>query len=459
LASIFPGGIPSAGPYIFNYADVGAVNLWMQNSASPGQVGASGTFVVKPGGFVLSGIMRTSDSFANPAAANAAGTKFVKAGEMFSVTVTATTCTPASATCTVAGVATPNYGNETAAEGVMLASTLVAPVGGSNPAVGGTFGAFTNGVATGAAFIWDEVGIINLTPSVSDGDYLGLGDVTGTASGNVGRFYPHHFDTAVTATATTPMPCPTGLTCPTLYDGFIYSGQPFSVQVFARNLGGNTTANYDGTLGFSKGTTLTAWDALGGTTQNPGSGVLGSNTVVAAAFGSGAATLTDTPAYTFGTSPTAPTDIYVRADDTDGVTSLRAISVEGGIKVVSGRILVPNAYGSNLLPLPLTVTAQYYTASGWVTSVTDSVTSVTVAANYDVVKNGSPIGTTAPAPTGVATLNSGQRTIVLGKPTGNASGVATISPGAPTYLPVIPGTATFGIYKGNNEFIYLRESY
>ena len=478
LAAFFPGGIPSSGPYIFNYADVGAVNLWMQNSASLGQIGASGTFVVKPGGFVLSGIMRTSDSFANPAAADAAGAKFVKAGGMFSVTVTATTCAPASATCTVTGVATPNYGNETAAEGVMLASALVAPAGGSNPAVGGAFGAFgaahpsglpagAGGVAHGTAFTWDEVGIINLTPSVGDGDYLGMGDVTGTASGNVGRFFPDHFDTAVVATATLPMPCPAGLTCPALYDGFVYSGQPFSVQLLAKNLANGTTANYDGTLGFSKNATLTAWDALGGATQNPGSGVLGSNAVAAAAFGSGAATLTDTPTYTFGTSPTAPTDIYLRADDTDGVTSLRAVSVEGGVKVASGRVKIGNAHGSELLPLPMSAAVQYYNGTNWLTSLTDNVTSLTLGLSNYQCKTGC-AWTTTPTPAS-GQIIAGILSFKLSKPTGGGTGSVDVSISAPNYLlagsngaavnPSKAGRATFGVYKGNNEFIYLRETY
>lgn len=455
----FPGGVPSSNvSYTFNYADVGLVELWMRNNAVPAEVGTSGAFVVKPGGFVLSGIQQTAaPNLINPAAANAAGAKFVKAGEMFSVTVTATT---------IGGVtATPNYGNETAAESVMLASALVAPVGGNPSAIGGAFGTFTNGVSTGTAFTWDEVGIINLTPSVADGDYLGAGDVTGTASGNVGRFFPDHFDTAVVATAALPMPCPTGLTCPTLYDGFVYSGQPFSVQVLARNLGGNTTTNYDGTFGFSKAAALTAWDALGGATQNPGGGVLGSNAVAAAAFISGVATLTDTPTYTFGTSPTAPADIYVRALDTDGVTSLRAIpanSVEGGVTVVSGRVKIGNAHGSELLPLPMSATVQYYNETAWVTSTTDDVTSFdsnlsTAGGNLvATIVSGLGGGVVVSNP-GVSAVVDGVRAFRLSAP--GVRGSANISFNAPDYLPSNTARATFGVYKGNNEFIYLRETY
>lgn len=536
----FNMGVPSsAASYAFNYADVGEVELWMRNSATTSQVGSSGVFVVKPGGFALSNIVRTSDSFANPAAANAAGAVFVRAGEAFSATVKATTCTPASATCTVAGATTPNYGNEVAPESVKLTSTLVAPAGGNNPVIAGTFGAFgaahpsgtpaaVAGVAHGTAFTWDEVGIITLTPSVGDGDYLGAGDVTGTTTGNVGRFYPNHFDTAVVATATTPMPCPTGLTCPTSYNGFVYSGQPFSVKVTAKNLGGGTTANYAGA--FSKAVTLSAWDALGGTTQNPGSGSLANNIVRAGKFSagiysdmlsgtvdvtSGSTTVSGTgtsfltqlaagdainisgvdyiisaitddvtlalttpyaaangaglnvyvrPSYALA-PVTAPTDIFIRAKEssgTDNVTSLRttpSASVEGGVKVASGRVKISNAHGSELLPLPMTATVQYYNGTLWVTSTTDSATSLTLAATYNVLnKQGTTTGTTTPTPTGAATVSAGTLPFRLSAPTGGA-GRATVSPVAPAYLPLTAGLATFGVYKGNNEFIYLRENY
>lgn len=287
---------------------------------------------------------------------------------------------------------------------------------------------------------------------------------------SLGRFVPDHFDTVVELTANLPMPCPTGLIpdCPTSYYGFVYSGQPFSVKVIAKNTGGNTTQNYQGF--FAKAVTLSAWDALGSiVTQNPpnppGGSLLTNTAITAAMFGAvtpGVAT-TSLPVYTLATATTAPTNIYIRAVDADGVTSLRATnptttSVEGGVKVVSGRVKIGNAYGSELLPLPMTATVQYYNGTYWVTSATDNVTSLTLAAIYDVVK-GATTGTTTPSPTGSATVSGGVLNILLGKPTAGP-GSATINPGVPSYLPLLtPGLATFGVYKGNNKFIYLREVY
>jgi MSHA biogenesis protein MshQ len=292
-----------------------------------------------------------------------------------------------------------------------------------------------------------------------------------SATLSVGRFVPDHFDTAIMMASGVPMPCPTdlppGVTCPTSYYGFVYSGQSFTTNVIARNLAGVTTVNYDSGTGLSKNVTLTAWDAPGSTTAVTSGSISSGSTIAATSFSGGTTVSPGTPAtpiYTFGTTPTSPTDIYLRATDTDGVTSLRVpanTSVEVGIMVVSGRIKVSNAYGSELSPLTLTATAQYFSgaATGWINSVTDNVTSLALAAAYNVVKNGVTTGTTAASKSPASGLLAGNLTITLAKPTGGATGTATVSPTAPGYLPVTPGTATFGVYKSNNDFIYRRESY
>lgn len=462
-------------PFTFNYADVGQIKLHANKAAGGALLttlaGTSNAFVVAPHHFGFSGIT------VGP----------IKAGNNFSATVTAynglATPTP-----------TPSFGREATPEGVTLTSTLVTPnpityPTASNPAPGnnvipGTeFGAtgMVNdavGVATVNNLTWDEVGSITLTGSLSSGSYLGstLG-ATGT-SVTVGIFIPDHLDTELLPTPSVPMPCPAGLTCPVLYNGFVYSGQPFSIRLYARNLSGGTTANYDNTFGLSNSVTLAAWDALGSTTtQNPGTGALTNNTVAAAAFSAGIAT-SATPVYTFDISPTAPTNIFIRAVDTvnAAVTSLLAIpanSVEGGVRIVNGRVKVSNAYGSELLPLPLTVTVQYWNGTNWVTSTTDSVTSfntnLTAAGNLVPVIVTGPLalGDIGVVSAGVVTVAGGVRAFTLNSP--SVTGSADISLDAPDYLltgsnvaginPSRAGRATFGVYKGNNNFIYQRESY
>jgi len=455
------------------YGDVGLMRLNARYSGSTTNTPPDGgtivtggdIFVVSPARFALSSIKCTTVDAANcgagalsmptsgdnPAASNPAGGAFIRAGHPFSVTVTALNS---------AGNTTPNYGREAIPETVRLTPNNVVASMVAAPSIGGTFGPFNAGVASGTTFTWNEVGIVTLTPGIGDSDYLGAGDVTGTNSGNVGRFFPEHFDTAITQVANVPMACPTGITCPVDYNGFVYSGQPFSLTVTARNAGGGATANYNTTTGFSKATGLSVYGALGATSLPAGAGTLGVPSV--AAFVSGSLTETG-QSYAFTTVPTLPSMIYIRASDGEA-SSLRAInptttSIEGGVEVVSGRIKVSNAYGSELLPLFLTASAQYFSANGWLTSNRDNFTNLTLTPSYNLIKNASITGTTAATKNPLTGLSAGQLTITLARPSANATGIATITPGAPVYLPVIPGTATFGVYKSSNNLIYQRENY
>lgn len=353
-------------PFSFNHADVGLVTL-SASKASGGSLlsslsGSTNAFVVKPAGFIVSGIKCTSYAAGacatsaiaspgnNPGAASAAGTAFIPAGQAFSATVTAVNS---------AGSTTPNYGRETTPQSVNLSHTLVQPAGGSAGLLGNasSFGAFSGGAATGTAFNWSEVGIITLRASVADANYLGVGDVTGTSSGNVGRFMADHFDTVVT------QGCTAG--------SFSYSGQPFSVRVTAMNgLSASTvTTNYGGTT-FAKAVTLTDGASLAG-------GSLTGGAIAATAFASGVAN-SATPVFTFTSAATAPGSVKVRAADTDGVSSLRAVaasSLEGSTTVRSGRIRLQNAYGSERLALRMPLDIQYWN-NGWQANTADNCTSI-----------------------------------------------------------------------------------
>jgi len=162
--------------------------------------------------------------------------------------------------------------------------------------------------------------------------------------------------------------------------------------------------------------------------------------------------------FTFAAIPTVPTDAYWRAFDSDSVSSLRSTpssSIEGGVKVVSGRLKIANAYGSELLTLPMKVTAQYYNGTSWVTSTTDSLSISGGLTAIDVPGSTPPLCDVifATAPLAVA---SGVGSFTLTKPT-NGRCDADITLSAPSYLPGVTGRATFGIYK--SPLIYRRENY
>jgi len=118
----------------------------------------------------------------------------------------------------------------------------------------------------------------------------------------------------------------------------------------------------------------------------------------------------------------------------------------------------------------MTATVQFYNAAGsWVTSTTDSVTSFDTSTDIvvTIVKNPLAVADVSVKNAGAVAVAGGVRSFTLNRP--GVAGSADISLNAPDYLlagsnvagnnPSISGRATFGVYKGNNNFIYQRENY
>lgn len=491
-------------PFTVNYNDVGKVTLHA-NKAAGGSLlsaltGASNAFVVKPFGFLLSGIKQTAaPQLANPVAASAADAKFVKAGENFSATVTAVTAT---------GNVAPNYGQEVAAEGVTLTQTLIAPSGGAsgslaNPAA---FGIFSNGVATGTTFNWSEVGIVTLTPSVADGNYLGAGDTTGTPSANIGRFYPDHFLVSLPALTNRSL-----LACAPA-SGFTYAGEQMraTFTLTARNglSTPSTTQNYTTASSFAKldGSVIANFglgavdlvDAIAPTTATAltaNLGLVSSN----GSWTSGAGTFTANLSLNRAAAPDGPYESFqlgVLPVDSDGVT-LRAVDLNldttvppngndrvnvGSSSVRFGRLKLANAYGSDLLDLPVPAVTQYWNSTAFVTSAADNCTTLSSANMSLSYPTGSTLNATnmgvshislGGSPVGI--FSSGRGILKLTKPGGTLSGKGSVlltedltAAGLPylqgawtgaTYTQNPSSLATFGVFKGTNEFIYQRENY
>lgn len=471
LITVGPFWVPEA------YRDV---RVKVMNSGGVSRIGCStNNFAIRPSLLAMSatdtdwqtsGISRTLDniSAASPGCSDigiptGCTGAIHKAGQFFTVTATAI-----NASFDI----TENY-----AETLALNVTNCSPAGTACASPGifapGT-ASFVSGEFISNTATHSEVGAFNLSLQDTNFALVDADDTAASCAGYyvcgttpVGRFVPDHFDTAVIATATLPMPCPTGLICPAAYNGFVYSGQSFSMTVTARNASGGTTVNYSTATGLAKTTALTPWGALGTTTAPSGFGSLDIDFVTAFAAG----TVTETiQQYVFTEALTAPTDVYIRAVDSDAVSSVRTnpmSSVEGGVKVVSGRAKVSNAHGSELLGLPMTATVQYYDGANWTTSLTDNVTTLTLGLSNYQCKTGC-AWTTTMTPSG-GQITAGVLSLNLSKPSGGGTGSVDLSITAPDYLlessnelninPSISGRATFGVYKGNSEFIYLRESY
>ncbi|MBC7454544.1 MAG: hypothetical protein H7335_12715 [Massilia sp.] len=324
----------------------------------------------------------------------------------------------------------------------------------------------------------DTAGNHHLSDTLIDGKYgCSIGNLTPVS---FGRFMPHHFDSAIEAGV--PMPCPGALTCAPA--GYVYAAQPFGVTITARNLADATTRNYSGD--FSHAVTLQAWDAPGSTVLHnppaiPAGSMLRPSAVPAASFAAGVANVNGaaSAAYVFpfawpsaGSTLAGPTTIYVRAIETpassaDGLTSARAsTSVEGGVTVVTGRLLLGNNYGSELLPLPINVTAQYWDGAQFVASTGDNA-SIFNATDIVLSNCNGALGAGAGACIGALSVAAAPASVVLvagaarfklDAPGPGYTGSLEVNIGTFPWLPSNKARLTLGLYK-SGPVIYSRELY
>jgi MSHA biogenesis protein MshQ len=492
-------------PITLSYSDAGQISLVAKYNIPLGNGNPSGNimtgssqFVVQPYTLALSNIKATSSGTANPAASTASGSVFTAAGQAFTATVTAKN---------YQGNATPNFGQETSPASVTLTPALILPTSGDNPAVSGSFGTYSSGLATGTAFSWPEVGIITLTPTVAS--YLGSGTVTGTTSGNVGRFIPASFGTAVN----TPV---FGTACSA--GSFSYVGQPLTYTVApvitttALSVGGTTAKNYTGSLmrltnssltnrtytptPASPALTLTGLPATSadpvivdlGATQ---SSLAGQSTLTFSA-GSGISFTRGSAIAPF----TANIALSINVIDADGVTASNPVTfgASSGIAFSTsatqyyGRLFLRDSVGSELLDLPMPLTTQYYasTTQGFVTNTNDVCTTapaitfsnyVTPLATGEtcVRDSGNPGASgqgcaTAASSRYSATASAGNFNLILAAPGSGNTGALTVTATAPTWLQY-PWNAscgstsnpcalgTFGLFPGSATRVYQRETY
>jgi hypothetical protein len=335
------------------YADVGQVAIvgtytGTGSYAGLNMVGAD-SFIAAPASFVISSVTAAP----------------IKAGNNFSATVTAKNSSDN---------AVPNFGHEASPESATLTFTRYKPVGGAN----GTFsggslvgGNFSSGVATAGTLNWSEVGVGDLTATLTSGSYLGSGlTATGTtgSTGAVGPFTPHHFSISPSNAC----------------GAFTYSGQPFAVTVTALNALDVTTTNFAGSgtivaapsTTYPQGVTLTA-------TTNGGTGSLSNATISGSSFTLGVAAVpasSTSPSFAFNTKQTVPTSVAFQAADAVYTSITSSGYTEGSVALRSGRLKMSNAFGSEKSSITVPVQAQYWGGNSWVINSADSCTVVPASA-------------------------------------------------------------------------------
>ena len=463
------------------YADAGALGLTATYASTSGSdsgltMTGSGNVIVVPKSFLFSAIVTPQ-----------------RAGLAVRPVAPATRISVSA--LNAAGAVTANFGRETTAQTVLLGNTFVAPTfsGAANPAVAGSL-AFNNGngVGTASSLSWAEAGTIRFTATMAT--YLGAAPpaVNGiippftTGASNSVQFIPHHFVTEVPGSE--PMPCKAPLSCAA--GSFIYAQQPFKLRVTAQNAANGTTSNFDGRdTALTAQVALRAYDAATGLTAFPPATPSGSRLsdgsaaqttvtgIAPASFTKGVAS--SQIAYRFpgayavpaGTVALAsPTDVLFRATTPyAGATVTSAPSdagTEARLTVLTGRIMVPNSYGSERLPIRLPVQVQYWNGS-WLGNVSDSVTQFG-SAGVTLANCSKGLTSGAGACNGLVKVQNGTYTVtggVLPSPNGQlpllAPGVAgsvDVSVSGLPYLPSTVGRAVFGVFK-SGPVIYLRELY
>jgi len=390
----------------------------------------------------------------------------------------------------------------------ILSTTLIAPLGGMNPALSSTSAAITNG--TGAVTTnWPEVGIIEINASTSN--YLGSGQNILGRSSYIGRFIPDRFNVTDNM--------------PTLTDScgsFSYMDQVINftanpvITLTAVEDGGGTTQNYD-LGGFWKYSANLSSRAYSNNVTTPATlDAPASGTVVRTgdtdANGQGELTITNEqimylrpidPRDTAGAgaNPAIPFAADLDLDFTvpdltdadgvcfdsnnDGTCETYSVNNIGSTQLRFGRLNIGNAFGSELVNLQLPITAEYYDSltNDFTASTGDTCTALTIAPagpptwghlNLDNYQGSLSAGETTPT---LSAFSGGAATLTLSAPGIGNQGSVVITPllesGILLEQPWLQfdwdndgnhnndptASATFGIFRGNDSTIYLRELY
>lgn len=490
----FSGGRPvSAGLYSYlsanNLTPYRNLRLRFTQGSPAASTCSLDNFAIRPQSFTVTSSNATNNQ--------TSGTPIFKAGaDSFSLTATAVAGydgTPLVDNAQLVG--TPNAGTIT----------------GGFPAA-----ALASGISTGNTFTYSEAGNLGLSANAvyddtwtavdqpsdctNDASNTLVGGKVGCKIGSVavaqtigtsgfGRFVPNHF--AVSSNSLTPA-----------IGTFTYMDQPFGIgfTLTAEKAGGGTTRNYAGSYAKLDPTSAALWPSatLGNTgialgAVNSGVDLSARLSVVGTPTGAWANGVTTVAAnLKFSRPSTSPADatwgpytaldLGIAPQDSDGIMLLpAALNLDASLPVGAerqklnvaatiqrlGRIWIPNAYGSERLPLPLLATVQFYDGANWVTSTTDNATvfntNLSTAGGHLVatVKTGLASGISVASP-GSSTVVAGVRTITLSAP--GVSGSVELSLNAPsyllnppTYVSNTPARATFGIFK--SPLIYRRENY
>ncbi|MDJ0624164.1 MAG: LamG domain-containing protein [Desulfocapsaceae bacterium] len=331
-----------------------------------------------------------------------------------------------------------------------------------------------------------EVGVFTFTATPPD--YFGE-PLPAATSVNIGRFTPDHFETAIIDDGVLQDGC----------SGFTYTSQSFTyesprfpeMEITATNSGGGTTVNYrdgfvkltDPALQINMPPVTTDATNLGSDgstplnfTWTPGTSSLMANDDGTLTFTLGADQFIYTKESNALVAPFV-TDIRLPVTsivDTDAIAAddLPRSFTPTGTQIRYGRLLLQNAYGPETLPLTIPVYTEYYNGTAFVLNGEDDCTTYS-AANVGLANFQGNLELNETLASGGGPLADGlSNDLILSAPGDDNHGSVevTLNLGAAGLgwlqfdwdgdgsedNPM--ARATFGIFSGNQDLIYMRES-
>ena len=324
-----------------------------------------------------------------------------------------------------------------------------------------------------------EVGVYQFTATPPA--YFGQA-LPASTSTHIGRFTPDHFITSIVDNGVLENGC----------SGFTYTGQPFSYDathqpdmlITATGISGNTLVNYRGDFVklTSPATQISMPMVTSDVTQTGTSGGL-----LALTWAPASSTLTQNNDGTLNFTLGADQFTYARdvnsliapftsaihltvtgITDSDGViaTGMPIAFMPTGIEIRYGQMQLQNAYGPETLPLSIPLQIEYYRGAGFSINPMDTCTAYdSLYLNLRNYQDRLSSGETIAAGAGSIMSGLGNNMSLSAPGVGNdgsvdleydldGAGLEWLKPEGnnPT------SKATFGIFKGNERLIYMRES-
>lgn len=367
--------------FTVGYKDAGEINI-NASLTNPTATGST-TLISKP--YMLQAYNVNTDIICNNGTIMSSNTnqKFCPSGTPFNIKIRG---------YATDGTILPNFGKESVVQQFVINGSLISPTGGNvgnlTDTTTNTSGLLTTGITVNNnqqcsgtncyslnSLSWDNVGQISLSVNLAN-SYFGAGILSNAPYLPIGRFYPYAFTaTQGNIINRSDVNCTTPST-------FTYMNEPFQslITLTAINQQGNPTTNYNSN--YFNPTNFSSW----GLTANNGNNLTNRINFLSetGSWNNGVLNAILNLDFIRNTTPDGPynnVNLNINPIDSDGVSinNNQTNYLLGTTNFYFGRLMINNAVGSDILPLPIKVQTQYYNQYGFTTNQQDNCTQLNSA--------------------------------------------------------------------------------